>query len=103
MADFRKWRLELNENSNTVGNKRVLDPPGYDASAGREMVRCKLCSTHLQGRCDQPLIHAADHPVWRQPERDTDLSAQKAGGDPVWAQLLKSRSHLQPVLSGPLS
>ena len=40
MAEFRKWRVEFDANeSGLVDKRRVPDPPGYEASAGREVVR----------------------------------------------------------------
>ena len=40
MAEFRKWRVDFDANeSGTVDKRRVPDPPGYEASAGREVVR----------------------------------------------------------------
>lgn len=40
MAEFRKWRIEFESNeSGVVDRRRVPHPPGYEPSAGREVVR----------------------------------------------------------------
>ncbi|KAK9842355.1 hypothetical protein WJX81_008162 [Elliptochloris bilobata] len=38
MAEFRKWRVDFDANeTGVVDKRRVPDPPGYEASAGREV------------------------------------------------------------------
>lgn len=37
MAEFRKWRVELDGSSNPHDTKRVVDPPGFDPAAAREV------------------------------------------------------------------
>lgn len=39
MAEFRKWSLRFEDGNNLADGKRVLDPPGYAATAGKELVR----------------------------------------------------------------
>ena len=40
MADFRKWKIDFDGNDSALVERRhVPDPPGYDSSTGRELVR----------------------------------------------------------------
>ena len=39
MADFRSWKMDFEGNeSGIVRQKKVVDPPGHDLAAAREMV-----------------------------------------------------------------
>lgn len=44
MAEFRKWSLHFEDGNNLVEGKRVLDPPGFAAGGGKELVRAALSS-----------------------------------------------------------
>ena len=43
MAEFRKWTLHFEDGNNLVEGKRVLDPPGFAAGGGKELVSLMLC------------------------------------------------------------
>ena len=42
MAEFRKWTLHFEDGNNLVEGKRVLDPPGFAAGGGKELVSLML-------------------------------------------------------------
>ena len=44
MAEFRKWSLHFDDGNNLVEGKRVLDPPGFAAGGGKELVRMYFTS-----------------------------------------------------------
>lgn len=78
MAEFRKWRVDFDANeSGTVDKRRVPDPPGYEASAGREVVRLLEGISKL-GRAQQLACSTAGQPL--QSSQSEPMLTTRSGG-----------------------